>query len=85
MSPIPSTDSGEFLPGSTSPDESDQPALLLAILITTAIAFVAVISRAWVRFKMSRAIGWDDHLIFIAMVLNPFPPSHPRLAKANKE
>ena len=49
-------------------DRSQGWALLSVCWAFVAAALVSTILRVWVRVKLTRNLGWDDHHMIIAMV-----------------
>ncbi|KAH7130877.1 hypothetical protein EDB81DRAFT_905479 [Dactylonectria macrodidyma] len=54
----------------SNPDENRGPEILVATLLVTALATIAVIARGYVRLFVIRNTGWDDAFMTIAMALS---------------
>lgn len=57
-----------FYPEPAGGDVNRGWALLAVTWGLVALAFVSTALRTWVRARVTRNLGWDDHTMMIAMV-----------------
>lgn len=50
-------------------DEDRGPQFIAAAAVTTAAALIAVCLRMYVRIRIVRAVGIDDYMIIVSMVM----------------
>ena len=57
------------MPSPPVPDQNRGPGFLAEVVITTVAALVTVALRFYVRTHVVRALGWDDWIILLSMVI----------------
>ncbi|KAK7218014.1 hypothetical protein V2G26_006017 [Clonostachys chloroleuca] len=56
------------MPAISNPDENAGPRILGAVATVTALAFILVIKRFYVRIVMIHNVGWDDALMALTII-----------------